>query len=160
MYKLGVKVKRAGYFEKLAIAREIAAIKNCQMLNFRPVGRNFLRNVSVHRAQMFRDNWNCFALSIFSDLILIAWSGNETGMLIRQKNLNEDSPIVSITFYEECWLLRYELMIILLLNKHDKVKMSKKIMQCRTCVTSILFADDLLKNRNKPRAHCILSIPG
>ena len=49
-------------------------------------------------------------------------------------------------------------MIILVFNKHNKVKKSKKN-QCRTCVTAIVFADDLLKNRNKPRAHCILSIP-
>ena len=41
-----------------------------------------------------------------------------------QKNLYKDSPIASISFYKECLLPRYELMIILVFNKHDKVKKS------------------------------------
>ena len=66
--------------------REIAAIKNCEMLNSRLVGRDFLEMIRyIDRAQMFRDNWNGHALSIFSDFILVAWSGNETGMLMQKK---------------------------------------------------------------------------
>ena len=39
-----------------------------------------------------------------------------------QKNLYKDSPIASISFYKECLLPRYELMIVLVFNKHDKIK--------------------------------------
>ena len=35
----------------------------CKISSFR---REFLRNHSVYWAQIFRDNWNCYALSIFS----------------------------------------------------------------------------------------------
>ena len=51
----------------------------------RVFGREFLRNYSVYWVNVFRDNWNCYDLSKFSDFISKAWSGNETHMSIRQK---------------------------------------------------------------------------
>ena len=35
-----------------------------------------LRIYSVYRVQMFRDNWNCYALTIIPDFILLALSDN------------------------------------------------------------------------------------
>ena len=46
--------------------------------------REFLRNHSVNRAQIFRDNWNFYYLSIFRDFILLASSNNDEHMLMRQ----------------------------------------------------------------------------
>ena len=38
-----------------------------------------------HRIQIFRDNWNCYALSIFRGFILLALSDNDEHMLMRQR---------------------------------------------------------------------------
>ena len=46
--------------------------------------KEFLRNYLVYLAQVFRDKWNCYALSIFRNSILLASSDNENPMLIRQ----------------------------------------------------------------------------
>ena len=57
--------------------KEISAIKNCKIavakklmshtfsVKFRVFRREFLRNHSVYWAQIFKDNWNCYALLIF-----------------------------------------------------------------------------------------------
>ena len=55
---------------------------------FRVFKRGFLWNHSVYRAQLFRDNWNCYALSIFRGFILLASSDYEA------ENVNKDSLIV------------------------------------------------------------------
>ena len=47
--------------------------------------REFLWNYLVYRAQIFRDNWNCHALSIFGNFTLLASSDNDKPMLMRQK---------------------------------------------------------------------------
>ena len=57
-------------------------------VKFRVFRREFLRNHSVHWGQIFRDNWNCYALSIFRVFILLASSDSDKHMLMRQK----DSP--------------------------------------------------------------------
>ena len=54
-------------------------------VKFRVFRREFLRNHSVFWAQIFRDNWNCYALSIFRVFILLASSDSDKHMLIRQK---------------------------------------------------------------------------
>ena len=54
-------------------------------VKFRVFKREFLRNDWVYRAQIFRDNWNCYALSIFRCFILFASSDNDEHMLMRQK---------------------------------------------------------------------------
>ena len=54
-------------------------------VKFRVFKREFLRNHWVYRAQIFRDNWNCYALSIFRCFILFASSDNDEHMLMRQK---------------------------------------------------------------------------
>ena len=57
-------------------------------VKFRVFRREFLRNHSVHWGQIFRDNWNCYALSIFRVFILLASSDSDKHILMRQK----DSP--------------------------------------------------------------------
>ena len=47
--------------------------------------KRFLPNCLVYLAQVFRDNWNCYALSIFRNFILLASSDNKKPMLMRQK---------------------------------------------------------------------------
>ena len=39
----------------------------------------------IYRAQIFRDNCNFYGLSIFRDFILLASSGNNMHILMRQK---------------------------------------------------------------------------
>ena len=63
----------------------MAAIKNCEktggkngnelihsLQNLGFFKEEFLQKYSVHRVQIFRDNGNCYALSIFRDFILLA----------------------------------------------------------------------------------------
>ena len=47
--------------------------------------REFIRNNLVCRAPISRDNWNCYALSIFRNFMLLASSDNDKLMLMRQK---------------------------------------------------------------------------
>ena len=47
--------------------------------------REFLQNYLVYRAQLFRDNWNCYALSIFRNFILLVSKDNDKPMLMRLK---------------------------------------------------------------------------
>ena len=54
-------------------------------VKFRVFKREFLRNHSVYWAQIFRDNWKCYALSIFRVFILLASSDSNKHMLMRQK---------------------------------------------------------------------------
>ena len=54
-------------------------------VKFRVFKIEFLRNHLVHRIQIFRDNWNCYALSIFRGFILLALSDNDEHMLMRQR---------------------------------------------------------------------------
>ena len=54
-------------------------------VKFRVFRREFLRNHSVYWAQIFRDNWKCYALSIFRVFILLASSDSNKHMLMRQK---------------------------------------------------------------------------
>ena len=46
-------------------------------VKFRVFRRESLPNHSVYWAQIFRDNWNCYALSIFSVFILFASSDSD-----------------------------------------------------------------------------------
>ena len=62
-------------------------------VKFRVFRREFLRNHSVYWAQIFRDNWNCYALSIFRVFMLLASPDSDKHMLMRQKVKNKDSPI-------------------------------------------------------------------
>ena len=54
--------------------------------------REFLRNHLVYQAQIFSDNWNCYALSIFEGFILLAPSKNDEHYVNEAKNVNKDSP--------------------------------------------------------------------
>ena len=47
--------------------------------------REFLRNHSMNWTQIFRENLNCYALSIFRVVILLASSDSDKHMLMRQK---------------------------------------------------------------------------
>ena len=47
--------------------------------------REFLRNHSMNWTQIFRENLNCYALSIFRVFILLASSDSDKHMLMRQK---------------------------------------------------------------------------
>ena len=51
-------------------------------VKFRVFGKEFLRNHSVYWAQSLRDNWNCYALSIFWDFFLLASSDSDKHMLM------------------------------------------------------------------------------
>ena len=54
-------------------------------VKFRVFRREFLRNHSMYWAQIFRDNWDCYALSIFRVFILLASPYSDKHMLMRQK---------------------------------------------------------------------------
>ena len=54
-------------------------------VKFQVFRREFLRNHLLYWAQIFRDNWNCYAISIFKVFILLASSYSDTHMLMRQK---------------------------------------------------------------------------
>ena len=54
-------------------------------VKFRVFKREFLRNRSVYLAQIFKDNWNCYALSIFRGSISLTSSDNDEHMLMTQK---------------------------------------------------------------------------
>ena len=51
-------------------------------VKFRVFRREFLRNHSVYWAQISRDNWNCYALSIFRVFILLAPSNSAIRFLL------------------------------------------------------------------------------
>ena len=55
--------------------------------------REILRNYLVYQAQIFRDNWNCYAFSIFRVVILIAWSSNESGMFMQPRSQGSLLPV-------------------------------------------------------------------
>ena len=54
-------------------------------VKFRVFRREFLRNHSMNWTQIFRENLNCHALSIFRVFILLASSDSDKHMLMRQK---------------------------------------------------------------------------
>ena len=54
-------------------------------VKFRVFRREFLRSHSVYWAQIYRDNWNCYALSIFRVFILLASSNSDKLMLWGKK---------------------------------------------------------------------------
>ena len=54
-------------------------------VKFRVLRREFLRNHSMNWTQIFRENLNCYALSIFTVFMLLASSDSDKHMLMRQK---------------------------------------------------------------------------
>ena len=54
-------------------------------VKFRVFRREFLRNHSMNWTQMFRENLNCCALSIFRVFISLASSDSDKHMLMKQK---------------------------------------------------------------------------
>ena len=54
-------------------------------VKFRVFRREFLRNHSVYWTEIFRDNRNCYALSIFRVFILLASSDSDKHTLMTQK---------------------------------------------------------------------------
>ena len=54
--------------------------------------KNFSETIWYIGLKIFRDNRNCFVLSIFRNFILLASLDNDKPMLMRQKNVNKDSP--------------------------------------------------------------------
>ena len=46
-------------------------------VNFGVFQREFLQNYLAYRAQIFRDNWNCYPLSIFGNFILLVSKDND-----------------------------------------------------------------------------------
>ena len=61
-------------------------------VKFRVFRREFLRSHSVYWAQIYRDNWNCYALSTFRVFILLA-SSNSDKLMLWGKCVNKDSPV-------------------------------------------------------------------
>ena len=68
-------------------------------VKFRVFRREFLRNYSVYWAQIFRDNWNCYALSIFRVFILLASSDSDKLCVNAAKRVNKDLPIRRVAEY-------------------------------------------------------------
>ena len=54
-------------------------------VKFRVFRREVVRNHWMYWAQIFRENWNCYVLSIFRVVILLASSDSDKHMLMRQK---------------------------------------------------------------------------
>ena len=71
-----------------AILKEILAIENFALfVEFRVFKIEFLQNHSVHRAQVSRDNWNCYALLFYYPYQIMMSNVNEA------KTVNKDLPI-------------------------------------------------------------------
>ena len=105
IYELNAKVERAdkvGQFVQFSALCEQywkkyqpPKLRNCCVakklishtfsVKFLVFRREFLPNHSLYWAQIFRDNWNCYALSIFRVFILLASSDSDKHMLMRQK---------------------------------------------------------------------------
>ena len=80
-----------------SVTKKIGANKNCTISGWQDVNDLMHKFFGVFqkkflRAQIFRDNRNCFVLSIFRNFILLASLDNDKPMLMRQKNVNKDSP--------------------------------------------------------------------
>ena len=73
-------------------------------VKFRVFRREFLRNHSVHWGQIFRDNWNCYALSMFRVFMLLASSDSDKHN--EAKSLNKDSPTSNLHILVKQALLR------------------------------------------------------
>jgi len=54
-------------------------------VKFRAFRREFLQNHSMNWTQIFRENFNCYALSILRVFMLLASSDSDKHMLMRQK---------------------------------------------------------------------------
>ena len=74
-------------------------------VKFRVVRGGFLRNHSMYWAQSFRDNWNCYALSIFRVFISLVSSGWWSECVNEAKSVNKDSPIESSVENFYVWIL-------------------------------------------------------
>ena len=66
-------------------------------VKFRVFRRECLRNHSVYWAQIFRDNWNCYALLIFRVYILLASSGSNKHNVYEAKSAYKDSAIPTLS---------------------------------------------------------------
>ena len=85
--------------------KEISDIKNCEIaglkvneptispVKFRVFRREFLQNHSMNWTQIFRENLNCYALSVFRVFILLASSDSDKHYVNEAKSVNKDSPI-------------------------------------------------------------------
>ena len=62
-------------------------------VKFQVFRREFLQNHSMNRTQVFRENLNCYALSIFRVFILLASSDSDKEKFNEAKSVNKDSPI-------------------------------------------------------------------
>ena len=76
----------------------VRLVKNCKIAGWQNVNElthsfkesffkeNFFQNRLVYWTQIFRGNWNCYALSIFRVLVyFLASSENNKNILVRQK---------------------------------------------------------------------------
>jgi len=72
--------------QKLRNCRVAEKLMSCTSpVKFGVLKREFLRNHSMNWTQIFRENLNCYALSIFRVFILLASSDSDKHMLMRQK---------------------------------------------------------------------------
>ena len=62
-------------------------------VKFRVFRREILRNYSMNWTQLFRENLNWYALSIFKVFILLASSDSDKHNVNEAKSVNKDSPI-------------------------------------------------------------------
>ena len=102
-YEPNAKIERADWVEEFVQFFQLFAsniegnishqkLRNCCVakklmshtfsVKFRVFRREFLRNHLVYWAQIFRDNWNCYALSIFRVFILLTSSDSDKHVLM------------------------------------------------------------------------------
>ena len=94
-----IKLRNLSYFQLFASSIEgnirHQKLRNCWVakklmsrtspVKFQVFRREFLRNHSMNWTQIFREDLNCYALSIFRVFILLASSDCDKHMLMRQK---------------------------------------------------------------------------
>ena len=69
-------------------------------VKFRVFRREFLRNHLMNLFQIFRENLNCYFLSIFRVFILLVSSDSDKHNYVNEaKSVNKDSPNLSIALY-------------------------------------------------------------
>ena len=96
-------------------------------VKFRVFRREVLRNHSVYWAQIFRDNWNCYALSTFRVFILLASSGSDKHIFNEAKSVNKDS---SIPLQKQYQMTRYCCMHGYTFDTKKKLQWIYKIIKC------------------------------
>ena len=81
--------------------RKYQTSKTAKLLGGKKVNEPYIKKKRIspkplmYWAQIFRENWNCYALSIFRVFILLASSDSDKHIYVNEaKSVNKDSPII------------------------------------------------------------------